>query len=166
MCSPRHAEVRCVKSWLHYCQLRELGSHDNTWQAAGHMGWSRLPLPQEGAGFYAVESSIHTRKVGSGATVQRCAVWLFPFHLSVHLQSDQAPWVMGEKLPTSQFFLQTISTWMCLKIHCGSIYSFIPLLRKKIDKPTTLHQTGGWGYERGHDPVLEKPSLSGKPTCG
>lgn len=46
---PRHAEVRCIKSRLHYCQLRELNSHDNTWQAAGHMGRSRLSFPQEGA---------------------------------------------------------------------------------------------------------------------
>lgn len=90
---PRHAEVRCIKSRLYYCQLRELKSHDNIWQAAGHMGRSRLPFPQKGAWFCAAESGIHTRKAG-GAQLS-CAVWWLLSHLSAHLQGDQAPFEQG-----------------------------------------------------------------------
>lgn len=53
--------------------------------------------------------------------------------------------------PPASYLLRTISLWIRLKQCCGSIYFFIPLRRKKIYKPPTLHQTVGWGYKRGHD---------------
>lgn len=145
-CFPRHDEVRYIKSWWHYCHLRKLDSHGNTWQAAGQMGWPTL-LPQEGAWLCAAENGIHTRK-GSAATAQRDRVWRFLIRLFVASHSRHQPSrVSGGKNPPASYLLPTISMLMDLKLHCGSTESF---KKKKNYKPLIILFCTQFGWENRH----------------
>lgn len=82
---PRLKDVRCIEPLLHYCHLREPGSHDNTWQAAGHMGMIQISSSPGGSMLlYGWELHSH-RKGGSGAVVLQYGVGLLPFNPPAHL---------------------------------------------------------------------------------